>query len=265
MNNIAAYIDRLNKKNRKALSVFLTAGYPRADDFVRLALDVLEKGADLLEIGIPFSDPIADGPVIQFASQKALASGITIDRIFSYVEEIRKSSDKPVILMGYANPVLRYGIEPFLRTSRNSGVNGIIVPDIPLEEYASFWGSPPDDIDIIQLTTPTSPESRIKAIDQRSRGFVYCVSVAGTTGVKNKFDEHAVAHVRRTYSLLKKNKMLIGFGISGAEDVREFSPYCDGVIVGSAVLRCLENVGDEREFSSALNLVSELSSACQLA
>jgi tryptophan synthase alpha chain len=264
MNSIAAYIDRLNRNNRKALSVFLTAGYPHANDFVGLALDVLEKGADMLEIGIPFSDPIADGPVIQYASQKALASGITIDRIFSYVEDIRKFSDKPVILMGYANPILHYGIEPFLRASRNSGVNGVIVPDIPLEEYASFWGPSPDHIEIIQLTTPTSPEARIKAIDQRSRGFVYCVSVAGTTGVKNKFDEYTMAHVKRTYRLLKKNKMLIGFGISGAKDVERFATCCDGVIVGSAVLKCLENGRDEREFSSALNLVSELSRACQL-
>ena len=262
MANIASCIDKLNKNNQKALSVFLTAGYPDKNDFVRLALEVLENGADMLEIGIPFSDPIAAGPVIQQASQKALRAGITMDHIFNYVREIRSQTGKPLILMGYANPVMRYGIKSFIETGVESGVNGVIVPDIPLEEYDGFWGTPRELPEVIQLTTPTSTEARIKAIDARSRGFVYCVSVTGTTGGNTAFDVHTLENVKRTYQILQKNKMLIGFGISGPEDVRIFAPYCDGVIVGSAVIRRLQGESGNRNYTPALELISELSEAC---
>ncbi len=259
---IAKYIEYLNKKNRKVLSVFLTAGFPDVNKFVRLALEMFDKGADMLEIGIPFSDPIADGPVIQHASQKALAAGVTIDRIFKFVQDIRRYSDKPLILMGYANPILSYGVDIFLKASRDCGVNGLIVPDIPLEEYHSFWGTAPREPDIILLTTPTSPVERIKAIDRHTQGFVYCVSMTGTTGISNKFDGHVMEHIKKTYELLIAHKMLIGFGISGARDVERFAPYCDGVIVGSSVIRRLITDGPDDSYASSSALIKELSNAC---
>ena len=264
MTGLATYIDQLNRQGRKALSVFLTAGYPEPEGFVRLALDIFDAGADMLELGIPFSDPIADGPVIQIASQSSLAAGITIDKIFRYVRDIRRNTDKPIILMGYANPILRYGIKNFIKTTRDHAIQGIIVPDIPLEEYSTFWGSPPDNPDIIQLTTPTSSDERISAIDARSRGFVYCVSITGTTGSGTGTSRQTINHIRHTYRLMSRNKMLIGFGIAGASDVQRFAPYCDGVIVGSAVIKRLDPEKKDRKPDAALELVRELSSACRL-
>jgi tryptophan synthase alpha chain len=262
MTRIKSYIDRINKNRRKALSVFLPAGFPLPADFVSLAVDVCDRGADLLEIGIPFSDPIADGPIIQQASQKMLEAGMTPSRIFRYAEQIRAKTEKPLILMGYANSVFRFGLKDFIAACNHSGIDGLIIPDIPLEEYDGFWKEKPGSPDIILLTTPTSSRARIAAIDARSTGFVYCVSITGTTGMQNRFDSRTLANIRRTYKLLKQNKMLIGFGIYSGKDVRRFAPYCDGVIVGSAVIRALADKKAADPYAPALRLVSELSLAC---
>ncbi len=262
MSVIKKYIDNLNSNNRKALSVFLPAGYPLPADFVSLAVDVFDQGADILEIGIPFSDPIADGPIIQQASQKTLEAGIALPQIFRYAEQIRAKTAKPLILMGYANTVYRYGLKAFIADSYNSGINGLIIPDIPLEEYDTFWGRSPNDLDIILLTTPTSNKERIRAIDTRSSGFVYCVSITGTTGLQNQFNSQTLKNIQRTYRLLSQNKMLIGFGIFGAADVRRFAPYCDGVIVGSAVICALADSSTTHNYAQALKLIAELNGAC---
>ena len=217
----------------------------------------------MLEIGIPFSDPIADGPIIQQASQKMLEAGINLSYIFKYAGQIRSKTDKPLILMGYANTVYRYGLKAFIADSYSSGINGLIIPDIPLEEYDTFWGRQrPEDLDIILLTTPTSGKERIRAIDSRSSGFVYCVSITGTTGLQNQFNAQTLVDIHNTYQLLRKNKMLIGFGIFGAADVQRFAPYCDGVIVGSAVIRALGDGSTPRDYTQALKLIGELSKAC---
>jgi tryptophan synthase alpha chain len=265
MSSIKLYIDRINQKHRKVLSVFLPAGYPLPADFVSLAVDILNHGADMLEIGIPFSDPIADGPIIQQASQKMLAEGINLSQIFNYAAQIRTKTKKPLILMGYANTVYRYGLKDFIKESGDSGIDGLIIPDVPLEEYDTFWGChrpAAGGPDIILLTTPTSGKERIRAIDARSRGFVYCVSITGTTGLPNQFNAQTVKNIRRTYRILVENKMLIGFGIFRAADVRRFAPYCDGVIVGSAVIRALTDGLTTHDFAPALQLISELSEAC---
>ncbi len=260
MSYIKDYIEKLNSKNRKALSIFLTAGFPNKNNFVDLSKQVLDSGADLLELGIPFSDPLADGPIIQASSKIALDNGIKLKDVFSFSEAITSRTDKPVVLMGYANPIRKYGVENFLRDASNSGVKGLIVPDVPLEEYDSFFESGVHKIDVILLTTPTSSEERIKAIDEKSSGFVYCVSITGTTGVKENFSDEVINNISRTRSLIKKNKMMIGFGISKAEDVKTFSPYCDGVIVGSAVIKSLLN---NDNYDTTLKLISQLSQACE--
>jgi len=282
---IKNYIDELNKNSRKALSIFLTAGFPEKNNFVDLAKSVLDSGADMIELGIPFSDPLADGPIIQATSKLALDAGVYTNDVLGYAEQISKYSPKPIILMGYANPIKKYGIENFLRDAKNSGVKGLIVPDVPLEEFDSFFNSEErqildeespnniskeillpqkarnqnDKLDVILLTTPTSSEARIKQIDAKSSGFVYCVSITGTTGVKDSFDDSTTDNLKRTYSLLQNNKMLIGFGISKPEDVKRFSPFCDGVIVGSRVMKSLLN-GDER--NETLKIIEQLSDAC---
>lgn len=266
MSYIKNYIDELNKKNRKALSIFLTAGFPDENNFVDLAKSVLDSGADMIELGIPFSDPLADGPIIQATSKLALDSGVSTKDVLGYAGQISSYSPKPIILMGYANPIKKYGIENFIQDAVNAGVKGLIVPDVPLEEYDSFFGSSSQSersrgLDIILLTTPTSSETRIKQIDSKSSGFVYCVSITGTTGVKDSFDDSTTNNLKRTYSLLHNNKMLIGFGISKPEDVKTFSPYCDGVIVGSRVMKSLLN-GEERKVT--LKIVEQLSHACEI-
>lgn len=260
MSYIKNYIDELNKNNRKALSIFLTAGFPEKNSFVDLAKSVLDSGADMLELGIPFSDPLADGPIIQATSKLALDAGVTSKDVLGYAEQISKYSPKPIILMGYANPIKKYGIENFIQDAVNAGVKGLIVPDVPLEEYDSFFSNKQKDLDVILLTTPTSSEARIKQIDTKSSGFVYCVSITGTTGVKDSFDDSTTDNLKRTYSMMQKNKMLIGFGISKPEDVKRFSPFCDGVIVGSRIMKSLLN---KEEQKVTLKIIEQLSLACE--
>jgi tryptophan synthase alpha chain len=262
MKTIANYIWSVNNQNRKVLSIFLTAGFPDRNHFTDLALKTFDAGADIIELGIPFSDPIADGPVIQRSSQQALENGINMNSVFKYAEFIKKNSGKPIILMGYANPILHYGINQFIRDTASSGIDGLIVPDIPLDEYDDFWSQKPAHLELILLTTPTSPDRRIRAIDSKSEGFVYCVSVTGTTGVRQKFSGETVRILEQTYQLVKKNKMLIGFGISGPQDIKNFRPYCDGVIVGSAVIHTLltEPKSDYRRTTA---FIGQLAAACR--
>lgn len=261
MKNISEYIQSINKSERKVLSVFLTAGFPSKEKFLNYAETILNNGADMLEVGIPFSDPLADGSVIQASSQIALEQGINLNDVFEICDKLKTRTDKPIILMGYANPILKYGTNKFCANAINSGVSGLIIPDVPLEEYDSFYTTEFSSLQKIMLTTPTSSNERIKKIDELSEGFVYCVSVTGTTGTRNNFDKTTFKNLERTYSLIKKNKMLIGFGISNAESVKSFIPYCDGVIVGSAVIKLIL---EKKEMSELNSLISSLSEACKL-
>ncbi len=256
MSLISNYISEKNNAKEKILSVFLTAGFPDKNNFVELALDILDAGADMLEIGFPFSDPLADGPIIQHSSQSAIENGMNLHKVLLILKEIRQNTKKPLILMGYANPILRYGKSKFAIDAIASGANGIIIPDIPIEEYDGFFDSSFNPIDKILLITPTTTKDRIKKIDSVSNGFVYCVSVSGTTGsLNNKVDE-TINFLTNAYSLVTNNKMLIGFGISNRDDIKIFSPYCDGVIVGSAVIKSL--MEDTSGFRKTLTFISDL-------
>ncbi len=259
MINISNYIQKINNNNKKALSIFLTAGFPTKKDFVDIAKNVLNSGADMLEIGIPFSDPLADGPVIQYSSQVALENKINLDDVFEICSEISNYTDKPLVLMGYANPIIKYGTKKFCKNSVDTGVSGLIVPDVPLEEFDSFYNQDFSQLQKILLTTPTSSNERIKMIDEKSEGFVYCVSVTGTTGVRNTFDETTFKNLKRTYTTLEKNKMMIGFGISNSENVKSFIPYCDGVIVGSAVIKMIL---EKKEMNEINSFIVNLNDAC---
>ena len=231
-------------------------GFPQKNNFTELALSILDSGADMLEIGIPFSDPLADGPTIQSSSHTALENGVTVKDVLNYCEIVKSKTDKPLILMGYANPMLKYGMKDFCKDAENAGVSGIITPDVPLEEYDSFYSDEFKNFDKILLTTPTSSDDRIKQIDDKSEGFVYCVSVTGTTGSRTNFNESVFKNLERTYSLVKKNKMMIGFGISSPENIKQFSQFCDGVIVGSAIIKKVkekQNISEIEEFVHSLN------------
>jgi tryptophan synthase alpha chain len=255
MSVIKNQIQAINNNGDKVLSVFLTSGFPNKNSFAELALNIFNAGADILEIGIPFSDPIADGAVIQRSSQYALKNGINISATFKYVQEIRKSSAKPILLMGYANPVLTYGVERFAKDSHDSGVNGLIIPDVPNSEQKVFCKNHFNNLDIISLIVPTTPMIRIKMIDEESSGFVYCVSVNGITGV-NSDKEINETYLRTIKNTITKNKTLIGFGISSPDDAKKVLPYCDGIIVGRAIIKSL--LKEKPPYRETLSLVREL-------
>lgn len=259
MSFISEYIEAKRKNGEKILNIFLTSGFPNKNKFPDLALDILDAGADMLEIGFPFSDPLADGPVIQYSSQIALENGINLKATFSYVKKIRENTDKPLILMGYANPVLSYGIKKFVDDAKESGTNGVIVPDIPIEEYDNFFNDSFDGLDTILLVTPTTTNERLKAIDEKSNGFVYCVSISGTTGSNLDHKQQSIDFIKRTSSIVKKNKTLVGFGISNEGDAKSFSQNSDGVIVGSAIIKSLMN--DDGNFTETLRKVKALKNA----
>jgi len=261
MSRIKEKIENANNQKEKALTVFLTSGFPNSEKFSDLVLTIEKAGADIIEIGLPFGDSLADGPVVQTSYIEALKHNINIEKTLEYISEVKSKSDIPIILMSSSNPILNYGKEKFCKEAEIAKIDGIIIPDVPLEEYDDFFDDQFNLFDKILLTTPTSSKHRITEIDNLSKGFVYCVSVVGTTGVRNKFDNYVIENLERTYKSVKKNKMQIGFGISNGENVKQFSPYCDGIIVGSAVIRSLSN--DDTNFSNTIELVKELKAACK--
>jgi len=226
----------LGSRGEKALALFLTAGFPSRSGTVDLVLALEDGGADIVELGMPFSDPLADGPVIQRASAVALANGVTLPWILEQVAEIRARSGIPLVLMGYLNPIFRYGVERFFRDAAAAGVDGVILPELPLEEWKRFvpflHGA---DLAGILLVTPTTPAPRVKAIDEASSGFLYCVSSTGVTG--GSAPTESAAYIRAVKQNASRNPVLVGFGISLPEHARAFAPVADGVIVGSALLR----------------------------
>lgn len=259
MSIISDYIKTKNARGEKILSIFLTSGFPNKNNFTKLALNVLDAGADILEIGFPFSDPLADGPTIQHSSYVSLQNGINIEKTFSFVEALRKETEKPIILMGYANPVLSYGVNKFTVDATNCGVNGVIIPDVPIDEYNSFFCNSFSGLEVILLATPTTSEERIKKIDELSQGFLYYVSMTGTTGKQILYKNETLNQLKNVSAIVKKNPLLVGFGISTSEDVKLVSPYCSGVIVGSAIINSLMN--DSNDYDNSLKLVRELKMA----
>jgi tryptophan synthase alpha chain len=227
------------RRGRRSLAMFLTAGFPAMDATVDLVCALEEGGADLVEIGVPFSDPLADGPVIQKASGKAIANGVTLPWILDMVVGLRKRTSLPLVLMGYLNPILRYGTERFFADAARAGVDGIILPELPLEEWSAYAPRVAQaGLAGILLATPTTPPDRVRQIDEASTGFVYCVSTTGVTG--GAAAGSAIEDVRAVRSQVKRNPMLVGFGIAQPAQAAMFARETDGVIVGSALLRRLE-------------------------
>lgn len=255
MSIIKKHIQIINNNGEKALSIFLTSGFPDKNKFANLSLDIFDAGADILEIGMPFSDPIADGNVIQKSSQHSLNNGINISKTFDYVRRIREVSSKPIVLMGYANPILAYGKNKFINDAYHSGVSGLIIPDLPIDEQNIFLETNTNNLDIISLVAPTTPVSRIKFIDEYSTGFVYCVSINGITG-KNSNKVLNNNYLSIIKSTITKSKIMVGFGISNSRDAKKVIPYCDGIIVGSAIIKSLSK--EKPPYKKTLKLISEL-------
>lgn len=254
MSRIQKRFDWLKSKSEKALVAFITAGDPDLATTQELFSVIEEGGADIIELGVPFSDPLADGPVIQAASQRSLKSGTSLKKIIQLVRDIRQSSQLPIVLMTSFNPVFVYGQEAFVKDAVEAGVDGVIIPDLPPEEAEEFDAvALSNQLDVIYLVAPTSTPERIAMIGSKSRGFIYYVSLTGVTGARSSLAqgvEEKVSRVKQATSL----PVLIGFGISGPEQAKAASRFSDGVIVGSAIVRMIEEFPDSAERKEKLKV-----------
>ncbi len=252
-------IDKLfQEKKERILSVYFTAGYPKLDDTVPLIQALQSNGVDLIEIGMPFSDPVADGPVIQNSSLIALQNGMSIRKLFGQLKDIRQLVDIPLILMGYINPVLQYGVDAFCKKCNEVGIDGLIIPDLPLsvyqEEYKAIFEA--NNLHNIFLITPQTSDERIRLIDEASSGFIYMVSSNATTGAQASVSDFQKRYFERINSLTLKNQRLIGFGISNAETFGNACRYANGAIIGSAFVKALEGSDSlEQKVSGFINSI----------
>jgi tryptophan synthase alpha chain len=256
MNRIDQTFRRLKKKRGKALIAYVTAGFPAKKSFVPLLLDLEKSGVDLLELGVPFSDPIADGPVIQTASQVALKNGVTLPWILDTVHRLRDYTEMPVILMSYANPILAYGLDRFSRDARRAGVDGLIVPDLVVEEAGPFArAAGAAGVRLIHLVSPTTPGPRRRMIAKKTRGFLYAVSLTGVTGGRRVLSPGLPGFIQ-SLKRVSPHPVAVGFGISTPVQARAVASYAVGVIVGSALIRELG-----RSKTSALRFIRSLKGA----
>jgi tryptophan synthase alpha chain len=220
---------------RNLLSVYFCAGYPDADNTVEVIAALEQQGVRMAEIGIPFSDPMADGPVIQHAAQQALRGGMSLRKLFGQLAEVRTKVQMPLILMGYLNPIMQYGFEEFCRSCQQCGIDGCIIPDLPFDDYIAEFKPIADryDLRVVMLITPETSEDRIRQIDDHTDGFIYMVSSASTTGAQSSFDEQKQAYFHRIHAMGLKNPCMVGFGISNRATFRAATDNAAGAIVGS--------------------------------
>ena len=251
----------LKNRAQVALIPFIVAGDPDLETTEALILKMAEKGADIIELGVPFSDPLADGPIIQAASQRALQNGVNLRDIFRLTERL-KGIDIPLVLMTYFNPILKYGLKEFAEGCQKSGVDGVIIPDLPPEEAESWIHEARRmGIDTIFLVAPTSPPERIRLVSRCSRGFIYYVSVTGVTGTRENLPEEVGLAVERIKEVSQK-PVAVGFGISTPEQAKTVSRFADGVIVGSAIVKIIgENLKSPDMIDRVGDFVSSLTKA----
>jgi tryptophan synthase alpha chain len=243
--SLSEKFQELKAKNETALILYTTGGFPNLAESMKIIKTLAESGADIIEIGIPFSDPIADGPTIQESSHISLVKGTTLKRIISNIKKLEIK--KPLVFMSYLNPLLAYGEEKILNDMKLSGVSGLIIPDLPIEE-ASEWITLSKDykIELIFLITPTSPPKRRKKIIQESRGFVYCVSVLGTTGIRNKMPSYLNKFLK-DIKKISEIPIALGFGVSTPKQIESLRDKVDGVIVGSRIIEAIKNEENLKE------------------
>ena len=242
-----------NKKNERVLNIYCTAGYPHIDSTIQVIKALAENGADIIELGMPYSDPLADGQVIQHSSSIAIANGMTIEKLFAQLTHFRKENlleNIPVVLMGYMNPVLQYGFEKFCASAAAVGIDGLILPDLPEFEFENEYGYiiKKYGLDFIFLITPETSEERVRKLDALSSGFLYAVSSSSVTGGNTDFSvvEH---YLKRLQSYQLKNRVLVGFGIKDATTFNAACKYANGAIIGSAFIKALENTVDTMEIT----------------
>jgi tryptophan synthase alpha chain len=261
MNRIEQTFKRLKRRGQAALIPFIVAGDPDLKTTEALVIRMAESGADIVELGVPYSDPLADGPTIQAASQRALQKGVNLEDIFGLAKKL-KDITSPLVLLTYFNPIFRYGLKAFAENCQRSGIAGVIIPDLPPEE-ARPWIEEARKlgVDTIFLAAPTSPPERIRLVSKFSRGFIYYVSITGVTGARGKLPEELKSAVRRIKAESKK-PVAVGFGISTPDQAKEVSRFADGVIVGSAVVKIVEEeAGNEGLIHRVGDFISSLAAA----
>ncbi|GIN92709.1 tryptophan synthase subunit alpha [Siminovitchia terrae] len=246
MSRIQATFARLRKKMEGALIPYIPVGYPTAESSEHLVRTICESGADLLELGVPYADPLADGPTIQEAGAKALANGTNLRSCIEMVARLRHSGlETPIVLMGYCNSFLAYGLESLAKDAAEAGVDGLIIPDLP-SKMANPWVEVfrPFGLDLIFFLAPTMSETRLASVVQKSTGFLYCISVTGVTGERESLPELLPAFLKQVRTVTEK-PLCVGFGISRFQHVSDIIPYADGVIVGSALINVIKQANPD--------------------
>ncbi|MEO5912301.1 MAG: tryptophan synthase subunit alpha [Pelobium sp.] len=235
-----------NKKKENILSVYFTAGYPEIGATLKIAEALEKAGADFLEIGFPYSDPLADGPVIQNSSQVAIANGMNLKLLFQQLQDLRARVSIPVLLMGYANPMIQFGVSNFCKAAADAGIDGVIVPDLPLSEYEDLYQDDfiKNGLSNVFLVTPQTSEERIRKIDSLSNGFIYLLSSSATTGKELNVSDAIGEYYQRVKAMELNNPLIIGFGISDKTSFSRACKYANGAIVGSAFVKTIGNSED---------------------
>jgi len=232
-----------NTKKERVLSIYFTAGFPNLDDTVPIMEAIQAGGADIIEIGVPYSDPVADGPTIQDSNKIALDNGMSMKLLFEQLRGFRAKIHLPVVLMGYLNPIMQFGMEAFCQKCKEVGVDGLIVPDLPMQQYLEDYKGMFDQYGIVNtfLISPQTSEKRIREIDEKTDGFIYMVSSHAVTGAKTDISEEQVAYFERVAAMNLKNPRLIGFGISDAKTFTSASQFSNGAIIGSAFIKAIKD------------------------
>lgn len=255
MNRIEKHFEQARENKSKSLVLFLTAGFPNLQTTAQIITRIDEAGCDVLELGVPFSDPIADGPTIQASSSEALKTGTTLEKILDLVAEVRKTSQIPILLFGAYNPFLHYGHEALMKRSVEVGVDGFLVPDVPLEESTDFEAAcRAADLSLIYLIAPTTPEDRMKQIAARASGFLYYISLKGVTGTEIVVTDELREHVAMLQRIADPIPVAVGFGVQTPEHARQTAEAADAVVVGSSLIRL---IGEYRDAPDLLDRVAE--------
>ena len=252
-------MNKINQKlneDKKLLSIYFTAGYPNLDDTTTIIQNLEESGVDMIEIGLPFSDPLADGPTIQASSTEALKNGMTTEVLFKQLKDVRKTVSIPLIIMGYFNPMLQYGVEAFCKKCQEIGIDGLIIPDLPVDVYNEQYKSTFEKYGLINvfLITPQTSKERIKFIDSISNGFIYMVSSASVTGSSKGFGDTQTNYFKRIADMQLNNPQIVGFGINNNDTFTQATTYAKGAIIGSAFIKHLSknNVNKIEDFIKSI-------------
>ena len=262
MNRIYKKFLNLKKRKKTALIAYLTVGYPDIATTERLIIDLSKNGVDMFELGMPFSDPLADGPIIQESSNFALNHKINLDSIFSLTKRLNVKIDSPLLMMGYYNPILKYGLNRFAKKVKASGLDGIIVPDLPIEE-SNYLNRQliKNKIHLINFIAPTTDKKRVKKIATQSKGFIYYVSLTGVTGARKSLPKDVATHVKQLKKI-SKIPICVGFGVSKKSQFESLSRFSDGVIVGSAIIKKIkDNLGKNNLIQKVSSFIHSLKSS----